>query len=646
MGSTTRIHGLDAVRGGALLLGVLLHATMSFLPGPQVWPVADVVRSTTLSVTFFVIHAMRMAVFFLIAGFFGRMVIERDGVKAFLGDRARRIGVPLVVGWPVVLSMILVISTLAASGRLAPPSLPPLSPASFPLTHLWFLYVLLLLYAAMVIVRVVANRLDRMGRVDSAVEAVSRRFFGRWAAVGLAVPVAAALYLHPYWFTWFGIPTPDRSLYPNRAALAAYGLAFVLGWAAQRQAGTALPRWRRDWPWHLALGAVAIAVCLAMAGLEPLLAPAPQGARKLGFATAYAVALWSLAFAALGLGLRFLGGHSPWRRYLADASYWIYLAHLPLITALQWLVADWALSWPVKLLIVLGAAMGLLVITYDVLVRPTVVGALLNGRRYPPVIRRSPSPRTVPVIRASLLLLLMLPGALAAQSPVPPPAPPLDTMLARYAAALGPVQALQTRRTTMRVSGMAPFEIPVVVETMRPGRIRKEVTIQGGVQVTAYDGADAWRIDPFVAGGRRPMDVPAAEIPDLVEEADFDGVLIDAPAKGHRVRYVGPGVLTIGGGRVFVHSLAVTRRDGRTSVIHLDARSYLEVQRVDRRTTGGRSIEITITPSDYRRVQGVAVPHRIEIAPEGLPTPIRVVIDRIEFNVPLDAQRFSRSAEK
>ena len=55
-----RLHGLDAVRGLALVAGVVLHATMAFLPGPQLWMVIDPSRSTTLSVTFFVIHMARM----------------------------------------------------------------------------------------------------------------------------------------------------------------------------------------------------------------------------------------------------------------------------------------------------------------------------------------------------------------------------------------------------------------------------------------------------------------------------------------------------------------------------------------------------------------------------------------------------------
>ena len=32
-----RLHGIDAIRGLALTLGVVLHATMSFFPGPGIW---------------------------------------------------------------------------------------------------------------------------------------------------------------------------------------------------------------------------------------------------------------------------------------------------------------------------------------------------------------------------------------------------------------------------------------------------------------------------------------------------------------------------------------------------------------------------------------------------------------------------------
>src|SRR6185295_12452682 len=99
MNSNERLHALDALRGFALICGVILHAAMSYLPGFNVWPLLDRSPSATLAVTFFVIHMFRMTTFFVIAGFFARLLLERRGVRAFVRNRATRIVVPLVVGW-------------------------------------------------------------------------------------------------------------------------------------------------------------------------------------------------------------------------------------------------------------------------------------------------------------------------------------------------------------------------------------------------------------------------------------------------------------------------------------------------------------------------------------------------------------------
>src|SRR5450432_2344993 len=105
-----RLHALDAVRGFALLLGIVFHATISFVPAPaKIWIVGDSHRSTTLAVTFFTIHVFRMTTFFLIAGFFAHMSFHRRGTKAFIGDRLKRIALPLLAGWPLVFAAILAV---------------------------------------------------------------------------------------------------------------------------------------------------------------------------------------------------------------------------------------------------------------------------------------------------------------------------------------------------------------------------------------------------------------------------------------------------------------------------------------------------------------------------------------------------------
>lgn len=103
--SSEGLHALDAVRGFALLAGIVFHASLSFLPGPApLWIVGDVERSASLGVLFYVLHIFRMTAFFLIAGFFGRTVLHRQGMGGFVRDRLKRIALPLVVFWPILIA--------------------------------------------------------------------------------------------------------------------------------------------------------------------------------------------------------------------------------------------------------------------------------------------------------------------------------------------------------------------------------------------------------------------------------------------------------------------------------------------------------------------------------------------------------------
>ena len=101
-----------------------------------------------------------------------------------------------------------------------------------------------------------------------------------------------------------------------------------------------------------------------------------------------ALAVYASAFAAMGLCLRFLSGHSAIRRYLADASYWVYILHLPLVMLAQVWVQDWAGPWWLKLGGVSLGVFAVCLITYELLIRHGFMGRWLNGRRVP--WRRSP----------------------------------------------------------------------------------------------------------------------------------------------------------------------------------------------------------------------------------------------------------------
>lgn len=381
-----RLHALDALRGFALMLGVAFHATLSFVPGmpPGLWAMNDTSSSPLLADAGFVAHSFRMLLFFFIAGYFARQLHQRLGTAGFWANRGKRIAVPLVVGWLLLFPAIIFVWYLGMQKVFhgAPPA-PPEMPKAFgalPLFHLWFLYQLMCQYAAALAIRSIVAKLDRgqalRRLIDRAVLTSVRWPLG---ALLLGLPLVACLLSLPVWFPWMGIPTPDKTLVPQLAATVGFGTAFAFGWLVHRSAG-ALAALGARWVPHLVLAVAASAGCLYLMKTQPPMAM-PQGA-KFAFALAYGVSAWSWVLALTGLALRFLHRPSPVRRYVADASYWIYLAHLPVVAGLQVWVSDWPLHWSLKFPFIVASSLGLLFLSYHYLVRATVIGKVLNGKVY------------------------------------------------------------------------------------------------------------------------------------------------------------------------------------------------------------------------------------------------------------------------
>src|SRR6185436_18506278 len=100
------------------------------------------------------------------------------------------------------------------------------------------------------------------------------------------------------------------------------------------------------------------------------------------------------------------------------------------------------------------------------------------------------------------------------------------------------LQAIKTMRATGKFIGGGGFEAVVVQENKRPNMVREEFQLMGMTAINAYDGKSGWKISPF-GGKKDPEPLGEEDMKSILEDADFDGPIIDYKAKGNLVEYVG-----------------------------------------------------------------------------------------------------------
>jgi peptidoglycan/LPS O-acetylase OafA/YrhL len=389
-----RYPSLDGLRASMMILGIYLHSAIAYSKHGS-WPWKDGTTTGVFDVSLGFIHVFRMPVFYVMAGFFAALLLEQRGRTAFVRNRAARILVPFAAGWLLLFPLVAALQT--AGLHLDAPDSGLSAALAFlgsldvlrrrpDFMHLWFLEYLLLFYAVAVaatpLSRVFAGagqRLDRLFRATAT---------SPFAPFALSVAVCPILL-----FMEDGAIDDAYGVLPEARIFAAYGIFFGWGWLLWRNAEL-LPALRhgRRVALFLALGVVA---SLFGYGLWYWRQSEPDGAALAWLASAWclALAMWSFILGLIGLAQRLVDRPVPWIRYVADSSYWLYLVHMPVVLVFQILLADSEWTPALKAVAVFVASVAALLASYHVLVRPTWVGAILNGRRYPTSRRPRPGIR-------------------------------------------------------------------------------------------------------------------------------------------------------------------------------------------------------------------------------------------------------------
>lgn len=349
-----RYDGLDAIRAGAMLLGLAYHATYAWYPNVGAWYLVQDGSPVEAMITVAgLLHAFRMQVFFALSGFFSHLVFERRGPTGFLSDRSRRLVVPLLFALPVVLALDLALRRWSASLELMSPQFVAGTDFHLAPVHLWFLvYLFTLCLAAWA-----APRWDGPSRV------VRRALrFPPLLLLALALPTCAALGLHPE-------IRPDLALWPLPFEWLHYGWFFAFGWWLwpSREGLEPLRRWALPF-----LGAGLALGLFVYTGPRQWTWWGPLAGGVVG---------WLMTLGGFGLAFRVAPKERPWLRFLVESSYWVYLVHYPVVMALQVLFAQTA--WPglLEYLATTVLTFAFALLTFALVVRRTALGPWLGVRR-------------------------------------------------------------------------------------------------------------------------------------------------------------------------------------------------------------------------------------------------------------------------
>ncbi|MCP4776553.1 MAG: acyltransferase family protein, partial [Planctomycetaceae bacterium] len=228
---TQRYHDLDFVRATAMLLGLLLHVCIFFMPSHKYFWGTGEYFGDVLDLQFLnFIHLFRMQLFFFMAGFFAELVIDRKGFHHLVNDRLKRIVLPFVIG--LVLLMPLHILLVGKGGYYATTMdgltlmeklksimffgvLDPDVSLQDGLIHLWFIFYLIIFYVVHLSLRPLI-RFSLMKKLCNWQSLIDFAISHRWGFLLLGMLTFPLQYLLKSAFlppSGFNVPIVDLALY-------------------------------------------------------------------------------------------------------------------------------------------------------------------------------------------------------------------------------------------------------------------------------------------------------------------------------------------------------------------------------------------------------------------------------------------------
>jgi glucans biosynthesis protein C len=374
---TERLHSLDSLRAIMMLLGLVIHSSITYgaVNYGGAWFLKDP-GTTHVSNDFivFFIHAFRMQIFFMVAGFFGAMLFyERSPIK-MIKNRISRVVLPFIVFvlllYPSIKFGIAYTNLIFQGGPNAfmealatLSSWDTLIPSST--FHLWFLYYLALITF---VSAGLAFFFQKMNKISAAISATFNWLIVRPVLRVLFFGVMTAMVYYIMGTTSLATPF---SFVPDVNAFIYYFSFSIVGWVLFKSKHQLDQMMKADW--------LCVILAISLFSINFFF---PGFFNFFGLIAIKSLTVWLFIFGFTGLFIRYASNHSALMRYVSDASYWVYLVHLSIVVLIPSFIVNWPIPPTLKFLTVLSLTGLICFVSYHYLVRTTFIGKFLNGRKY------------------------------------------------------------------------------------------------------------------------------------------------------------------------------------------------------------------------------------------------------------------------
>jgi glucan biosynthesis protein C len=386
--STARYHGLDAMRGIAMVLGIALHAALPYIPGmpSAIWP-SDNSSSYPIKIVFEFIHMWRMPVFFILAGFFANLIITRKSWMFWCNNRFLRVGLPIAVFFPV---MSLTLPWIWKYGRTGEFYF-FYSNTGQPF-HLWFLWHLLIFVLFSILFRMPGKFLVALMRLlnGGGLEVLTSFLYK-------LKNVTAVIIFKSKCPIGFMLACGITNLWAGGELIInplGSGLYFLFGFSLYKNPSL-LSFIKKEWKYYLLIATLIFSLYIALdmrvvKDITEVIYQTRIGENQtpnisLFVLTRYSMeiigaVLFSMGF--IGLAEDKFGSYNRFSRFISDGSYWMYLIHLPVVTFTTFLMFGWLIYPEIKFVIATSFTAGVCLVTYRYFVQATFIGLFLNGKRH------------------------------------------------------------------------------------------------------------------------------------------------------------------------------------------------------------------------------------------------------------------------